>query len=560
MISEDKRSDPLGEALRRYQAGDTEGAERRCRALLATDPDNAACHNLLGMIAARVGQKDLAIDSLLQAIALDKSQPLFYSNLGAVFQQMGRAKDAVRACQEALRCKPDYSTAYYNLGNALRDLGRQAEAEAAYRRALELQPADRSAATNLANLLRDLGRADEAIAIYRQLIAAKETADAWNNLAALYLDRDDFVAAEQATRQAGELDPRHAGACNNLGVALQYQGATAEAVAAFGAAIERRPDFREAHSNRFWALCLAGRLAEAWEEHDWRGRTFPGSVREVPWPSWSGESLEGQRLLVHGEQGIGDEIMFASCYTELAARAAGLVLECQPRLAELLRRSFPGCEVISGERDDTAWMQDCQVDLAAPAGQLPHYLYAELSDFRPAPSYLAADPQRARHWRERLSALADGRACVGVSWRGGGRVKDRRHRSIPLPAWSGVLENKDTFFVSLQYGPYRSEALDNGVHNFDEVDPLRDMDEFAALISALDRVVSVDNSTVHLAGALGTPTWVLLPSVPDWRWFGDGPCRWYASVEPVRQQQFGVWGPVLESVAKRLEEEARAGG
>lgn len=241
------------------------------------------------------------------------------------------------------------------------------------------------------------------------------------------------------------------------------------------------------------------------------------------------------RPFVYGEQDVGDEVMYAPYVLGLVKAGARCVLECEPRLERLFAQAFPECLIQHREdREQIPWHAGSpEVDYCISALSLPLYFPHPLDRRR----FLMADPERTEYWRKRLQEAGPG-LKVGVSWRGGADAKARKIRSIPERIFGGLIDPGATF-VSLQYGATAAQAaaVSPDLLHFSEVDPLRDLDEFCALVSALDAVVSVDNSTVHFAGALGVRTLLLLPVYSEWRWGNQsaGESPWYQSLEFIRQ-------------------------
>jgi len=306
---------------------------------------------------------------------------------------------------------------------------------------------------------------------------------------------------------------------------------------------------------------LRGDYGDAWEDHEARRRVRDGRFeRGFPYPEWRGEPLAGRNILIHAEQGLGDEIMFASCISDLIEQGARCVIECDPRLAAIYARSFPQAVVHGARRDeDRNWLaQEPAIEVQVAVGTLPRYLRKSRSDFPRRDAYLTADAERAAAWRERLAAQG-GKLKVGISWLGGTAKTRSGMRSIPLEQWLPVLRLKNVQFVSLQHGMEASPRIEPGpdvvVHQFP--DASTSLDETAALTTALDLVVTVDNTVAHLAGALGRPVYVLLPASPDWRWLWEGEAvPWYPSARAYRQGRGEGWAPVVASVAAEIARHA----
>ncbi len=236
------------------------------------------------------------------------------------------------------------------------------------------------------------------------------------------------------------------------------------------------------------------------------------------------------------------------------------MLVCDTRLAPLFRRSFPEASVIGYERrkDHRPVPLSRPVDWQVPAGSVPRFLRRAAEDFPRRRQFLHADAALVEQWRDRFQSLS-GTLRVGVSWRGGGQPGEHRKRSINLAQWKPLLDIAGIDWINLQYGETSEERswaesqLGVTIHDWPEGDPLIDLDAFAARVAALDLVISVDNATVHLAGALGVPTWVILPQIPNWRWATSGENSvWYASARLIRQTTAGTWRPVLQRLAGEL--------
>jgi ADP-heptose:LPS heptosyltransferase len=240
-----------------------------------------------------------------------------------------------------------------------------------------------------------------------------------------------------------------------------------------------------------------------------------------------------------------------------------IVLECDARLVPLFQRSFPEITVYARRpEDDADWLSELEpVDVQIALGSLPQHYRRRAEDF-PRRAYLRADPARVEHWRQRLAALGPGRK-VGISWRGGTVNSRRALRSIPLAQWLPILQQPGAQFISLQYTDCRSDLADlqarHGatVHHWQEA--IDDYDETAALVAALDLVISVQTSVVHLAGALGRRVWAIVPRSPEWRYGNRGETMpWYADVHLVRQRQAKGWEECIDTVSARLRQSVEA--
>lgn len=528
MVEPDPRIKPLlGEAFQACQAGQLEAARTLCERILEISPDEADALELLGVVLSQSGELPHAVDLLSRAVLLQPANPAFHSNLGKALMAAGRSSESVSHYYRAVELQPNHGSAQYDLGSALLHDEQPDAAVPTFQQALRLMPEDPAALNNLGNALRQLGQSGAAVDCYRR-----------------------------ALKQKPGLTEAHV----NLGLALQESGIFDEAGSCLERAIAMAPGDEDAHLNYAVCCLLQGRYDPGWKEYEWRWRLPKKQQRPFARPTWDGSPLAGRNILVYAEQGIGDEIMFASCLPDLLATAGQVVLECEPRLEPLFSRSFPQARVHGGFQNESAqWLESHDgIDLQVACGSLPRRFRARAEDFPRHSGYLTADKRAVEKWRHRYDALGKG-LKVGLSWRGGGNALSRMKRTVDLAAWGAILSQQGAVFINVQYG----DALDeiaaikehSGVivNNFPDADPLKDMDDFAAQLSALDLVITIDNSTAHLAGALGVPVWVLLHRVPDWRWMmerSDSP--WYPEASLIRQSQDEAWDSVIQVTADRL--------
>jgi len=351
------------------------------------------------------------------------------------------------------------------------------------------------------------------------------------------------------------------------GSLYQELGRLQDAFADYGRALSLRPDFPLASFHRAMAQLLAGDFEHGWEGYELRRL---GAAPE-PWrgglPHWDGSPLGGRSLFIAREQGLGDEIMFASLLPQVLGQARHCIVECDPRLRAIFARSFPAATIVGTPPGggQPRGVEPARIDAVIEAGSLPRLMRRHAADFPRHEGYLRADPQHVEHWRRRLEALGPG-LKIGISWTGGVRMTRRALRSISLAQLLPVFRVPGARFVSLQYTADARAATDalrasHGAEITHWQEAIDDYDQTAALVCALDLVVSVCTAVVHLGGALGRPVWVLAPVSPEWRYgFAGDSMPWYPSVRLFRQSAYGQWEPVVARVARELERQiARAG-
>lgn len=463
------------------------------------------------------GLMEQAAECFRKAVSLAPDSVAAIGNLGGALMTLGRFEDALRCFDDALRLEPHAVEALNNRGSTLYELRRFEEALAGHDAALRLRPDHASALNNRGNALKELGRLDEALASFEQ---------------ALRLQPDSSLA--------------HA---NRGGVLLEL-GRLEEALAGFDEALRLRPDYAEAHWNRGVALHLLGRHVEGWLPFEWRWRRRSAPPMRIARrdPPWLGHtSPAGASIVLHAEQGLGDTIQFSRYAMALAANGARVTLLAQPALVPVLAASLPGVTVVDGSTPLPPHDGHC------PLMSLPIAFGGEPLEPPPGGRWLQPDAARAQAWAAWLGTRT--RPRVGLVWSGNPAHRNDRRRSLALATLLAFMP-PDLELVSLQKEVRESDrAALAGGRVRDPAEGLCDFADTAALCSLLDVVVSVDTSVAHLSAAIGQPTWILLPYVPDWRWgFAGDRTAWYPSARLLRQGADRAWEPVLARMAADLRQ------
>ena len=341
----------------------------------------------------------------------------------------------------------------------------------------------------------------------------------------------------------------------NLGVAYKLQGDIRQAEACFREALQYHPDAAEARFHLGMLLLSEGHYAEGFPlfEARWQVPEFARHIRDFSLPWWRGEALTRKTLYLWADQGVGDMLMFAGLLPEVAELAGQCIVDAPERLLPLFRRSFAALQNV---RFVTAWDDMPKADYQLPLSSLAAQLRTD-GVFPAHPGYLVADPERVQVCRARYAMLGK-EAKIGISWHTTNQRHVQRKRSIALVDWLPLFRCfPEAVFISLQYGDHRAELQafyeETGfrVHADTTVDALDSLEDFAAQVAAMDQVISIDNSTVHMAGALGVPVQVLLPEVADWRWVrGKATTPWYPTMQLCWQRPGEPWGAVIQRVAE----------
>ena len=542
----------LGVAL--CEQGKLAEAEACYREALRLKPGYAKAHNNLGNILWAQGKLAEAEASYREALCLEPNYAEAHNNLGNALRDQGRLEEADASYKTALRLKPDYAEAHSGLGSVLWDQGKLAEAEAYYREALRLKPGYADGLSNLGVVLGDQGKREEAEACCREALRLRPSlAEAHYNLGTVFWGQGKLAEAEACYREALRLKPGFAEARCNLGVVLGDQGKPEEAEACCREALRLNAGYAEAHMNLGLYRLLHGNFAEGWPEHEWRRLTKDNLRKAPPPPSWDGSALDGQTILLQTEQGVGDAFQFVRYARLVKAKGGRVVLQCHPSLVRILA-SCPGIDQVVPAGTPLPGSH-----VTAPLLSLPMLCRTTLESIPADIPYLAVDPVRVDCWRARLAALPGFK--VGICWQGSPTFKRDRLRSVPLASFAPLAAVPGVCLIALQRGPGLEQIARQGEHlgivdlPGRSDDPAEGWLDTAALIQALDLVISVDTAVVHLAGALAAPVWVAIPFMPDWRWLlNREDSLWYPTLRLFRQRSPGNWPEVFQRIGATLHQ------
>lgn len=506
----------LGAALEKL--GDRAGAELAYAQAVALNPQHAEALINLGMIHLGQDKLDAAGNCFKAAIAANPDFAEPYLHLGNIRKRQEKFAAALPLLRKARELRPDHVETLLSLGTVCQELKQMDEAERCYRRALELHPGAPGAYYFLASLLFKTLRLEEAASAYQHVLAA---------------------------------NPAHAEAHNNLGFVYQELGRLEEAEPCYHRALAIQPVFAECRLHLALNYLLRGKFAEGWAAYRVRTDLKRQAAQrpKISVPEWQGEALAGRRLLLIKEQGFGDQIQFIRYARLLQEQGATVDALVDPELVAVLA-SAPGL------RQAAADILSQDYDYWTLLLNVPQHLGTNLDNIPADIPYLHADAARAEAWRARLDAIAQGRRKIGVVWSGRPTHNNDHIRSMNLGQLAPLGALKNVAWFSLQKGASAAQlaAAPAGFELHDLGNDFKDFSDTAAAIEALDMVVSVDTSVVHLAGALGKPIWVFIPYNPDWRWMmerEDTP--WYPSMRLFRQERLGDWTGAINKVAAALQ-------
>ncbi|CAK0744381.1 Tetratricopeptide repeat protein [Gammaproteobacteria bacterium] len=538
------------------------------------------------LIALQAGEVDRAMDFVKQYLEIDLARQEYLTLKGMLERRLGRGGEAFASYQKALLLEPKYADAHANLGNLFRDQSEWQKAIDCYRKAVTLRPENLGWWGILSDIFRISGKSKEADAILEESLAYPPgIPEAWVHRGNTRLAAGDPGAAVLAYRSALALRPKYSQAAHNLGVALTQAGWHREAVAEYRkiieqspkgsedpqilfnlavachracligeaeiyyrAVLERNPENHTARWNLALILLLAGKLEAGFQEYESRYMPgYPQPPRSFGRPRWQGEHFAGRRILVYAEQGFGDTLQMLRYLPLVAERGGEVVLESDPALVRLVR-PLPEVREVVSPGDPMP-----KIDLEVSLMSLPWIFKTRLDTIPAKVPYLTVSRELEEQWHGKVRSFRGPR--IGFVWAGKPSFQLDTTRSPRLSVLLPLLQRKDATYFLLQKGDGRRDLweVDLPENVIDMVVEVLDFADTAAILTGLDLLITSCTSMVHLAGALGIPTWVLLNYEPDWRWMlkrEDTP--WYPSVRLFRQPIRGRWDLVVEAVRTEL--------
>jgi tetratricopeptide (TPR) repeat protein len=546
-------------ALGLHQRGQLAEAEVLYRQALSIDARHFDSLHLLGLVLVQSGQTQAGIASIRKALLVRTDFAGAWYNLGHALLTGGEALEALACFNRAIALQPGDAQYHLEAGNALKDLKRNDEAIAAYDAALRLEPGAAEAFNNRGIALKDSGRPAEAVASYDAAIRLRPRyAEAHSNRGNALKELGRLEEALACQDAAIGLRHDYAEAHYNRGNVLGEMKRHDQALASFDKAVRLRPDYAEAHYNKALLLLGRGNFSEGFGLYHWRWRSpgFNSDLLQAEIPPWDGKDTAA--LLLWPEQGIGDEILYASLLA-LLPPGTPVTLAADRRLRAIYERSFPHIRITpsaalgqlpAGQFSAQAAVGDLGTLLAVDAGKLAS---------RPSP-FLVADAQRRSDLLAANPAFAAGKLC-GLSWKSA-NPKFGKEKSLRLIDLAPLLTTPGITFVNLQYGEVEEEIaevqsrLGVTVYRAEGLDVFSDIDGLLALVDACEEVLTTSNITAHLAGALAKPAVVMVPAGKGclWYWQGGANNLWYPSLRRVAQESPGQWAGAVAAAVAAIKE------
>lgn len=574
----------IQQAYKDFQNGKTGHAERSLKEILKAQPKNFDALHVLGVICAATGQRREAAQLFGQALALDGKNVSLHYKLARVQFESGQFDAALLAYeqiialgyvkpeillakavtllslqrhQEALACIeqtlaawPDHADGWAHKGALLYQLRHHEDALLHFERALALQPAMADSWYKKGLALDKLERYPDALASLDRAIAlAPKTAAYWLDRAVILHKLERYAESLSDNETGLALAPGNAEAWGDHGLTLSRMNRHQQALDSYQRALGLQAGYADALSNQSLSQLVLGQFEAGWQSYEYRWKKGNADVqRHTGIPLWLGQqAVEGKRILLWSEQGLGDTIQFCRYAILVAALGAEVVLEVDPAL-KAVAQTMGNFQVIAiGEGF-------APVDFQTPLMSLPLVFKTDLATI-PAPiPYFAADAGKKGSWARRMDSTSR-KLKIGLAGSGNaGNTNDHR-RSMPLQEFAPLLrlEGADFFLVQKDIRESDRAYLQQTPKLRPLSQDIADFDDTAAIVASLDLVISVDTSVAHLSGALGAPVWILLPWAPDWRWLLDREdSPWYPSARLFRQERAGDWQSLILRVAESL--------
>jgi predicted O-linked N-acetylglucosamine transferase (SPINDLY family) len=532
---------------------DIPGAEAQYRVLLKFQPTHAGAMFHLGTLNLRQNRSEKALGWYRRALALAPDWAILHNNMGKALLAMDDPARAAGHFERACRLDPDLAEAWFNRAELHHRAGRWEKAVECYQKAILRQPHMSAAYNNMGNALKQLKRFPQAIEAFSKVVQLEpDLAEGHYNLGSACRLDEQYEEALKHLGKAVQLRPSYAEAWNNLALTCKNFGEMDHALTYFNRALHIDPELAVARWNRSFVHLLKGNWQQGWRDFEcrfdlpkWRS-IYP---HRIAGRRWDGSDVPDKSILVHDEQGLGDTFQFLRYLPHVRKKCRRVIFETRKELVDLLAGS-PGIDQIVVRSAKAP--PSVAYDLYFPLMSLAGLLGTSPENIVNTGPYITAPEDKVKEWKKRLPGQG---AKVGIVWAGRPEHLNDANRSCTIDDISTLFQMKEIHYIGLQKGPAAALVENLNCTNFANIgDNLNSFADTAGVIANLDLVISVDTSVAHLAGAMGVPTWVLIPFIPDWRWMMHGQrTPWYNSMRLFRQQRPKDWRAVACTVRANLE-------
>jgi len=542
----------LQQAAEHHRAGRLNDAIALYRKAVASDPRNADITQMLALAQHQSGNDAEAIPLFNRALMLDPANVSALQNLLELYRRQGNWDKVLECARKLTNLRPADSEIRMLYAGALAQAGRLDEAAPAYQKLLESQPTNIQAQHSLAEIYRLQKKFSLAEPEFQKLVRLRPNdVQAWVGLADSLRWQYKMEPWLAASQRAVQIDPNSVDALHQLGWALLDLARPREALPLVERAIRLSPREPRLYWLRGFILLMLGEYPQGWNNYESRWEVTGLNLKRpsLGRPQWRGEDLRGKTVYLFPEQGLGDTLQFIRYAPLILERGAkDVFVATPPEIESLLARSMPGIKLLR-PGDPLP-----EIDFQCPIMSLPLAFGTTLENVPAKVPYLTPDPVAVTKWKERLSQYPG--LKVGLAWAGRPTNPNDFHRSTTLQKLRGLAGIPGIQFVSLQKG-YASDQAKQvpELGMIDWTSELNDFADTAALVGALDHVISICTSITHLSGAMGKPTSTILSYTADFRWMLDrDDSPWYPSIKLFRQPTYGEWDSVVQNVRKALSD------
>jgi tetratricopeptide (TPR) repeat protein len=547
----------INQVLNLYNQGQLLAVVDQANLLIKRYPKAFDVWNILGAAYKGLNRVDEALNAFRKVTELNPTYADGFNNLGVALKDQGKLDEAVEAYNKALSINSFDAELYSNLANALNDQSKLDEALLMIEKSIALDAENELAHNVKGTIFYKQGKLDEGIESYRKVLAINPNSpEAYNNIGVAFQGLGNLEIAFKSFEKALTLKPDFVNALNNIGKACQYLGKSEEAIQYFNEALSLDPDHADAHLNRCFIYLKTNKIREGLNDFEWRWRSkeFKSKARIFSKPVWDGHKhLKGKTILIWGEQGPQDMIIWSSCLPYLKELSCHCILECSEKLLPLFSRSFPDVHVRVQNEDETNEPND--FDFHLPMGSLFKYFMPQIFQKTTSKPFLMVDPLKVKKWRERLKSLGRG-PYVGISWKSPVVTPQRSQNYTKISDWEPVLSKTDVTYINLQSTDFQRDIKNmekqfgSVVHNFDELNHYDCLDDVAALCVALDVCISVSTAVAAISAGVGTRTKLILWAQSDWSnklLMPTGP-----KVDIFERNTWETWAEPFAKIAKDL--------
>ncbi|MBT4836173.1 MAG: tetratricopeptide repeat protein [Methylococcales bacterium] len=540
----------LQQALTHLQQNQIDACQELCRTIIQKTPNNADAYHLMALGYCQKKQYDTAFQYFQTAIKNQPNEANFYYNFANCLKQANHTKEAINTYQQAANLAPNNEQIWFNLATTYNTKNELEQCQQCYLKAIEIKPDYIKAYYNLAQSYLDQDNAQQAQYFFQKALSYQPGyAKALSGMALCEKHHEHFDHAIHYFKQA----LRHENLAEfhyNLGNTYHQTKQFDLAISHYQQALKINGKYDLAYYALGSTYLLLGNYQAGWNFYEYRWRSEKNPQRHHHITRWDGQELTNKNILIWGEQGIGDTLQFSQTLPLIIQQCKQCIVECDERLIPLLQRSFPEIKAIAYQTDNNF---QTRVDFQCPIISLAQWTSPALPFLSPQISFIKPNQMMVESIKKRYQQFGS-LLKIGISWKSG-NPDFGALRSCHLSHWVKLLKTSNCIFINLQYGNTHddlnelSTAHDINVFHDQEVDPLDNLDQFAAQLCNLDLVISIDNSTVHFAAALGIPVWTLLPYIPDWRWqLNSDTTPWYPTMRLFRQTKRGDWESVFQQI------------